>query len=80
MLNIVVRNLLGKVVNMSEKETVVKCSKCDTRMVKQSDVYVLARFERQSSGAVNFSLADDITTRVYVCPKCRRMELFYERV
>jgi len=65
---------------MSEKEIVVNCSKCNTRMVKQSDIYILTRFEREPSGAVNFSLTDDITMRVYVCPKCRHIELCYERV
>ena len=63
---------------MSEK--IVNCPKCGTRMVKQSDVYVLDRFERDSSGAVKFSLTDDITMRVYICPKCHYMELYYERV
>lgn len=64
-----------------EKKTpILKCPKCETRMVRQSDIYIVPRFEREPSGRVNLSLTDDVTSRIYVCPKCHYMEFYYERV
>jgi len=62
---------------MVTEEKVVFCSKCKTRMVKLTDIGVLAKFEREPSGRVNFSLTDDIPIIIFVCPKCHFIELYY---
>ena len=59
-------------------EKVVECSKCKTGMVQQSDVAILTLFQREPSGRVSFCLTDDIPARVYVCPKCHYIELYYD--
>lgn len=61
------------------KEEHVACLKCGIKMVAQPDVYVLPMFAKEPKGAVNFSMSDHVTMKIYVCPKCHRIELFYER-
>jgi len=62
-----------------EEVAIVKCPKCSSRMVKQPDTYALVRIQREPTGGVNFGITDDITSRIYVCPKCRFIEFYYVR-
>jgi len=66
---------------VSEKEVkVLSCPKCETRMVKQPDIFALTSFSREPTGGVSFTVSDTVSTRLYVCPKCHYMEFYYERV
>jgi predicted nucleic-acid-binding Zn-ribbon protein len=62
-----------------EEKKVVKCPKCQQRMVKQADLAVLPKLERDHVGSVSFHVSDDIPMRVFVCPNCHYIEFYYER-
>lgn len=62
---------------MSVEEKTVFCSKCNTKMLRVTDIGVLVKFEREPSGRVNFSLTDDLPVIIFVCPKCHFIELYY---
>lgn len=63
----------------TEEKKKIVCPKCQNRMVKQPDLAVLAKFERDPIGAVTFSISDDILADVFVCPSCHYIELYYKR-
>jgi len=67
------------VTSTEEKAQIVKCPKCTSRMVKQPDTYILVRLQREPTGGVNFGITDDVTSKIYVCPKCHYIEFYYER-
>jgi len=64
----------------AKEKMILSCPKCQSKMVKQSDVAILTKFEREPSGRVCFSLTDDIPVVMYVCsnPKCNFVELYYD--
>jgi len=64
----------------TKEKMIVSCPKCQSKMVRQSDVAILTKFERDPSGRVCFSLTDDVPVLMYVCsnPKCNFVELYYD--
>lgn len=66
---------------MSERDKeakIVICPGCEIRMVRQSEVVILTSFMREPSGRVSFGLTDDIPARVYICPTCHNIRLYYD--
>jgi len=55
-----------------------KCPKCHSDLTKSSETHGLVKWEQRPDGVIQIDTSQIVPVRVWDCPECGFIELYYE--